>query len=145
MDRFPLDPAVPAQAHALERLETERLAWLGSNGRNGFPHAVPVWFLWHEGAILVFSQPGAAKTKNLRVDPRALFHFEAGADGEDFQLIQGTVEISDEDASQWVERVGEPYLAKYRAGIEGLGWTLDQMAADYSVVLILTPERLIGM
>jgi PPOX class probable F420-dependent enzyme len=147
---FRLDEANAVHARALARLRTEQIGWLGSTGRDGFPHAVPVWFLWHcdaesgGGAALVFSQPGAAKVKNLRADPRALFHLEAGADGEQLQVLQGTAELSAEPTAVWLDRVREAYLAKYGAGIERLGSTAASFAADYSTTIVVRPHKLIA-
>lgn len=144
MTDFRLDPANDVHAKALKRLQTEEIGWLGTNGRDGYPHAVPVWFLWHDGAAYVFSQPKAAKTKNLRVDPRAMLHLEAGADGEQLQVLQGTAEISEFTTTQWLERHGEAYLAKYAKGLENMGWTVQRLADDFSVVIVLRPHKLIA-
>ena len=144
MTDFRLDPSNDVHARALARLESEQIGWLGSNGRNGYPHAVPIWFLWHEGQALIFSPPGAAKTKNLRADPRAMFHLEAGDDGEQLQVLQGLAELSDEPSGVWFERVGDAFFEKYRAGYARLGWSRDDMARDYSVTIVFRPEKLIA-
>lgn len=145
-DSFSLDPAVAREAAALRRLESEHIAWLGSIGRNGYPHAVPVWFLWHEGTAVVFAQPRSAKVKNLRADPKALLHLEAGADGEQMHILQGEVEIAAEPAAGWLAAHGllETYLTKYASGLANLGWDAERMFDDYSSVLILHPHRLIA-
>lgn len=144
MTEFRLDPANDVHARALARLESEQIGWLGSNGRNGYPHAVPVWFLWHEERVLVFSAPGAAKTKNLRADARAMFHLEAGDDGEQLHVLQGVAELSDDPSSVWFERVGDAFFGKYRAGYERLGWSREYMAENYSVAIVFRPEKLIA-
>lgn len=144
MTVFTLDPADERHAKALARLENEEIGWLGTVGRDGFPHAVPLWFLWHDGAAYVFSQPGSVKVKNLRENPRALLHLEAGDDGEQLHVLQGTVELSDEPTVAWLDRIGEPYLAKYAGGIANLGWTNDRMWTEYSTVLIFRPHKLIA-
>ena len=144
MTDFRLDPANDVHARTLESLRTEEIGWLGSNGRDGFPHAVPVWFLWHDDAVLTFSQPHAAKVRNLRADPRAMLHLEAGDDGERMQVLQGTVEISDEPAAAWFERIGDAYLAKYQTGLDNLGWSVERMTGDFSLALILRPHKLIA-
>ncbi|GAA2976306.1 PPOX class probable F420-dependent enzyme [Microbacterium terrae] len=144
MTAFVLDERVERDARALDRLRSEAIGWLGTNGRDGFPHAVPVWFLWHDDAVIVFVQPGSAKAKNLRADARALFHLEAGDDGEQMHVLQGTVEISHADAASWISRIGEAYLGKYATGIAGLGSTPERMWADYSMVVVFRPHKLIA-
>ncbi len=137
------DPADARHQHALDLLRTREIGWLGTNGRNGYPHAVPVWFLWHDDAVLTFSQPHAAKARNLAEDSRAMFQLETAEDGEDWLLLQGVVEFSDESTEAWMDRVGEAYLAKYQAGLDALGWSLARMTGDFSLALILRPNRLI--
>jgi PPOX class probable F420-dependent enzyme len=144
MTDFHLDPSVPRDAAVLARLESEEIGWLGSNGRDGFPHAMPVWFVWHDGAIVTFSQPKAAKTKNLRLDPRALFHLEAGEDGEQVHVFQGTVEFLPETTTEWLARNGAAYRVKYAKGLANLGWTEQRLADDFSVVIAVRPHKLIG-
>jgi PPOX class probable F420-dependent enzyme len=144
MTDFRLDPDDEVHARALQRLRTEQIGWLGSTGRDGYPHAVPIWFLWHDDTIVVFSQPKAAKTKNLRADPRAMLHLEAGEDGEQLQVLQGTAEISDLSTTEWLQRHSDEYVAKYADGLARLGWTMQRMADDYSVVIVIRPHKLIA-
>ena len=141
---FRLDPADDVHARALQRLRTEEIGWLGSTGRNGYPHAVPVWFLWHDGAAITFSQPKAAKVKNLRKNPNALFHLEAGPTGDDMDVMQGTAEISDEPLDAWLDRIGDAYLAKYGAPLQRLGWTPERLFGDYSLPIVFRPHKILS-
>ncbi len=144
MEPFHPDAADPVHARLLDRLRAEEIGWLGSTGRDGYPHAVPVWFLWHDDTVLIFSSPGAAKVKNLRADPRALFHLEGGPRGEHLQLLQGTVEFSDWPTSAWLEQVGDAFLQKYAEGIVEFGATPESFAADYPLALVFRPHKFIG-
>jgi PPOX class probable F420-dependent enzyme len=141
---FALDPAKSSHAAALELLAAREIGWLVSTGRDGFPHAVPVWFLWLDEVVVTFSQPRAAKVRNLEADPRAAFHLEAGDDGEEWLLLQGTAEFSPEPASAWFERIGDVYLEKYQAGLDALGWTPERMYLDFSLVILFRPHKLIS-
>ena len=103
---FVFDPGVRAHARTLERLETEQVAWLGTIGRDGYPHAVPIWFLWQDGRALIMSEPETAKVRNIRAHDRVLLHLEAPAssvltgdmlDTDDEQLV--------DHASRFVARV----------------------------------------
>ena len=60
---FTFDPTNDVHARALSRLESEQIAWIGTTGRDGYPHAVPIWFLWTGGRALVFSEPQRAMTR----------------------------------------------------------------------------------
>ncbi|MEZ3160433.1 pyridoxamine 5'-phosphate oxidase family protein [Microbacterium sp. BWT-B31] len=139
-----LDPAVPLHALALERLESEEVGWLGTAGRDGFPHAVPVWFLWIDGTVVVFVQPRSVKARNLAADPRAVFHLQTEWDGENVQVLQGTAEFSPEPTAVWLERHRAAYLEKYQAGLDRLQWTIDRVIDQYTLAVVLRPHKLIS-
>lgn len=141
---FEFDPGDPVHARSLARLESERIGWLGTVGRDGYPHAVPIWFLWHEGRVLIFSEPRTAKVRDIRENDRVLLHLEAGADGERFTVMKGVAALSPDPASEWLDRVGEAYGQKYRSGLAGLKLTLPEMAARYSVVIEIIPHKLLA-
>jgi len=141
---FAFDPAVRAHARALELLDTREIGWLATNGRNGYPHAVPVWFVWHDGAVLTFSQPHAAKARNLEADRRAPFQLETSEDGEEWLLLQGDVEILAEPTAVWIEAVRGRYLEKYQTGLDALGWPLERIIDDFSLALAFRPHKLIS-
>lgn len=137
-----LDPANAVHARAIARLRDEQIAWIISIRPNGFPHAVPVWFLWHDNQVIIFSEPGTVKLHNMRANPHALVHLEAGPAGEYLTVLQGLAEISDQPATAWIDRIGDAYGTKYATGLAGLKLTLQQMAAQYSVVTCVTPTKL---
>jgi len=139
-----LDPANDIHARAQARLDTEQIAWFATVGRDGFPHAVPVWFLEHGDRILVLSRPATAKVHNLRDNPHAMMHLEGGPDGEHLTVLQGTAAISDRSAIEWMPELAPAYEAKYRSGLKGIGLTMDTMAEQYSAVIEFTPAKLIA-
>lgn len=141
---FAFDRANDVHARALRRLETEQVAWFGTIGRDGYPHAVPIWFLWRDGRALIMSEPETAKVRNLRAHDRVLLHLEAGADGEQLTVLRGTAAISPEPSSAWVERIGDAYTAKYDAWLQRLGLTTATMAERYSVLIEVTPHKLVA-
>ncbi|SFR83727.1 PPOX class probable F420-dependent enzyme, Rv3369 family [Agromyces sp. CF514] len=141
---FAFDPENEVHARALVRLTNERIAWFGSTSRNGYPHSVPVWFLWHEGAVVILSEPGAVKVRNASRDPRVLVHLESGHDEEQLTVLQGTVEVLNDAATAWLPAIGDAYLEKYEHDLPPLKLTLEGMAAKYSTILRVTPEKLIA-
>lgn len=141
---FAFDPANDIHSRALRRLESETVAWLGTIGRDGYPHAVPIWFLWHEGRALIMSEPETAKVRNVRVNDRVLLHLEAGADGEQLTVLRGTASISPEPSRAWLDRIGGAYTAKYDALLQRLGLTTETMAAKYSLLIEVAPHKLLA-
>lgn len=141
---FAFDPSNEVHARTLARLESEQVAWFGTVGRDGFPHAVPIWFLWRDGRALIMSEPATAKVRNLRADDRVLLHLEAGEDGEQLSVLRGIAAISPEPSTEWLPRIADAYTAKYDAWLERLNLTTETMAARYSALIEFTPVKLIA-
>jgi PPOX class probable F420-dependent enzyme len=60
------------------RLRHNLIAWLTSVRPDGQPVSVPVWFLVRDDStILVYSQPGKAKLRNLAGNPRVSLALDA--------------------------------------------------------------------
>jgi PPOX class probable F420-dependent enzyme len=140
---FAFDPADKAHARGLERLRSEQVAWFGTIGRDGFPHSMPIWFLWRDGRALIMSQPHSAKVRNLRENDRAIFHLESGDDGEQWTVLRGTAAVSPEPSVQWLDRIADEYTAKYDEWMQRLGLTTESMAEHYSALIEFTPVKAI--
>ncbi|WP_169583410.1 MULTISPECIES: pyridoxamine 5'-phosphate oxidase family protein [Microbacterium] len=141
---FVFDPADKAHARTLARLESEQVAWIGTNGRDGYPHAVPVWFLWLGDRAIVLSEPATVKVRNLQADPKVLLHLEAGPDGEQLSVLRGTTTLFPGAGPAWRERIGAEYDAKYGEWMLRLGLPGEAMFARYSTVIEITPVTLIA-
>ena len=61
-----LDPHDAKHAAALERLATEKIGWLTTVDPDGQPQASPIWFLWDDGEVLLFSDRGRGATATSR-------------------------------------------------------------------------------
>ena len=109
------------------------------NGR-GAPQPSPIWFLWDEGSILLYSQPETAKLRNIAANPRVAMHLPADAVGDDVVIVSGRAEVSDDPPAHDLPR----YLDKYGELIERNGWTPESFAADYSVPVRIRPTGLRG-
>ena len=124
---------------AKERLASETVIWLTTVDTHGTPQPRPVWFVWDEDAIVIYSQAKAKKLQHIRQNPNVSLHFDSGAHGEDIQVFLGTAEIVENPipANQ-----NTAYIDKYRRGIHGLGYTEQVFAKEYAVEIRMTPTRL---
>ena len=50
-----LDGSTKTGARALERLETEVIGWLTTTNPDGQPQSSPIWFLWTNEDVLIYS------------------------------------------------------------------------------------------
>ena len=131
----------PAEVVA-SRLETDIIGWLATVRRDGRLHAVPVWFLWWDGRVLVMSEPNTVKVANVRRDPAALFHLHADATGNGIVVLNGTAAISDRNFTEWLPQLRAAYSTKYADAMVNFGMGLDAIAEQYSTVIELTPQSL---
>jgi PPOX class probable F420-dependent enzyme len=121
-----------------ERSTTALFLWLTTVTAQGQPQSSPVWFLWDDvDGFLIYSQPGAAKVRNLRVNPRVSLSFPTDGSASTYATIEGVAELLDGPPSDRVPA----YLEKYEALIAGEGWTIEWLAGEYSQPIRVVPTR----
>jgi pyridoxamine 5'-phosphate oxidase-like protein len=77
-------------AWAEQRLIASRNYWVVSAWPDGRPHAMPVWGMWHEGALWFSSSKLSRKSKNLTADPRCVVSTE---DAENPVVVEGVADL----------------------------------------------------
>lgn len=138
---FTIDSSTDFGKRIARQLDDERVVWLTTVGKSGTPAPNPVWFLWHDGEVLISSQPDQAKLRNIAGHPQVTVNFNATHSGGDVGVIAGTAVI---DESPISGDALAAYNAKYGDDIAGLGMTTDQFHASYSVLIRITPGKLRG-
>ena len=78
MSRRDLIKMTPEEVQAF--LAEEMTVTCATNGRNGFPHLMPLWYVLRDGRIWAWTYAKSQKTKNLERDPRATLQVETGID-----------------------------------------------------------------
>src|SRR4051812_14784993 len=59
-------------------LEEQRTVTCATNGRHGFPHLMPLWYVLRDDRIWAWTYAKSQKVRNLERDPRATLQVEAG-------------------------------------------------------------------
>jgi PPOX class probable F420-dependent enzyme len=62
------------------RLTSSRDYWIATVWPDGRPHLMPVWAVWHEGALWFSSGERSRKARNLRADPRCSISTDSGSE-----------------------------------------------------------------
>ncbi|HVB75840.1 MAG TPA: TIGR03667 family PPOX class F420-dependent oxidoreductase [Ktedonobacteraceae bacterium] len=138
---MPLDISNPKDAHVDERLRNEPMIWLSTVRPDGRPHLVPVWFFWNGETITIYSQPANQKMRNLQHNPNVALALNTSDDGDDVVIVEGKAEL----LGQSTMTMNNPaYLEKYDTHIKNMQADPEQMAADYSEVIRVTPTRFIS-
>jgi PPOX class probable F420-dependent enzyme len=83
----------PEEARAF--LEEERTLTCATNGRDGFPHLMPLWYVLRDGRIWAWTYAKSQKVKNLERDPRATLQVETGVEYAELRgvMLRCDVEI----------------------------------------------------
>lgn len=134
-----LDPAVPADAHAAQRLATETVIWLGTVGADGRPHTVPVWFAWDDPKVTIFSRPDTAKVAHLRTHDLVTVALDTAEQGTDVVTGGGRAKLSELGK---VEKALDAFGRKYAPRLDGQ--PLDAWLMTFSTPIVVTLDRLVA-
>ena len=132
------DTTTGAGKRAEARLKEEEIAWMTTVRSDGQPQTVPVWFLWDEEGILIYSQPNRQKLKNLSRNPHVGLNLNSDAQGGNVVRLEGTATIAD-DAPPSSEVPS--YVEKYRESIARIGFDVEGFSREYSIPVWVTPSR----
>jgi len=122
------------------RLRTNLMAWLTTVNSSGRPDCVPVWFLLRDDdSILVYSQPGKAKLRNIAANPHVAFGLDVTDIGRDIIRVEGTaVHLPGHPPADQVPE----YASKYTERIGAIFGTAERFAQTFSEAIVITPTRL---
>ena len=134
------DMSVVLQPHVEERLRSDRMVWLTTVRPNGRPHTIPVWFIWENATILIFSKVKTQKVRNLHQNHSVMLALDDTKNGRDVVILEGTAELLERGEGH---DALEAYSEKYREGLQRIGVTAEQFTMLYSQPIRVTPIRLI--
>ena len=104
----------PGEAQAF--LEEQKTVTCATNGRDGFPHLMPLWYVLREGRQWGWTYAKSQKTKNLEREPRATLLVEAGLDYAELRgvmlrcdvVLHRELEVIEGIAMELVDRYSGP-------------------------------------
>lgn len=111
------------------------------------PVAVPIWYEYDDGAVWMVTLPGSVHGRILQRTGRATLTVHAESYGESrteerYVIVEGPIEITDEDIEPRVRRIRSHYYTGARAR-EWVERPLDDFTRTQRVT-VLRPERLSG-
>jgi PPOX class probable F420-dependent enzyme len=94
----------------------ERVVVCATNGRDGFPHLMPLWYVVREGELWAWTYARSQKVRNLERDPRATLQVEAGVEYAELRgvMLKCDVEIARGVAD--VAALGAEIFTRYGGG-----------------------------
>lgn len=132
------DPTTKAGARTIERLDRELIGWLTTTNPDGQPQSSPIWFLWLDGEVLIYSGKRAPRNGNVADRPLVAFNLNTDAVGGDVVTMEGEalVDLTHAPADQV-----PAYVAKYQGLLDDYGWTPEYFAAEYPLAIRVRPTR----
>lgn len=132
------DTGSDADVHALARLGSDMIGWLTTVTPDGQPQTFPIWFLWDQGEVLVYSDRRAKRNLNIRANPRVSLHLNDDGGGGDIVLVEGEARI---DESTPAPEDNGAYNAKYGEWIRDQFTTAEEFMSVYNVPVRIRPTR----
>jgi len=79
-------------------MDEGRTAMLATNGRDGYPHLIAMWYAVKDGDLVMTTYGKSQKVQNIRRDPRATMMWESGTAYNKLAgvMIRGRAEIVDD-------------------------------------------------
>ena len=107
----------PEEAAAF--LAEEKTVTCATNGRHGFPHLMPLWYVLREGRIWAWTYAKSQKVRNLERDPRATLQVETGIEYAELRgvMLRCRLEICTA-TSRTVTDFGMELVERYSGGGE---------------------------
>jgi hypothetical protein len=104
----------PEEAQAF--FEEQKTVTCATNGRDGFPHLMPLWYVLRDTRLWGWTYAKSQKTKNLERDPRATLLVEAGIDYAELRgvmlrcdvVVHRELEVIEGIAMELVDRYSGP-------------------------------------
>jgi PPOX class probable F420-dependent enzyme len=100
-------------------LDQQRTVVVATNGRDGWPHLMPLWYTVRGGELWSWTYARSQKVKNLERDERVTLQVE---DGETYDQLRGVMVKARARLHRDVETVtafGLELFARYTGGGEG--------------------------
>ena len=104
---------------------------------NGSPHAIPVWYEYTDGEFIVFTSSTFQRVKNLERDSRAAITISTHDVPYMYVSAEGPVSITSEGVAETGLSIARRYMG------EDAQQFLDDVYDEHSVLLRLTPERIL--
>ncbi|MER7175449.1 PPOX class F420-dependent oxidoreductase [Streptomyces mesophilus] len=131
--------ALTLSSAARRLLEAPNPAILATINPDGSPQTSPVWVGLDGDDLVIASQAGRRKDKNLQRDPRVSLTVYDAADPQQYIEVRGTAAISEDVGRRLTIELDEQY--------EGPGagdWALTLGPEVVRIVIRITPERVVG-
>ena len=97
-------------------LDEERTVICATNGQDGFPHLMPLWYVMRGDEVWSWTFAKSQKVRNLERDPRASLQVEAGERYEELRGVLLKCDVAVHRQTERVAELGTELFSRYRPG-----------------------------
>ena len=120
-------------------LDEERTVVCATNGRNGYPHLMPLWYVVREGCLWAWTFAKSQKVKNLERDARATVQVAAGAAYQELRGVMFECDVTLHQDLDVVTELGLEIFGRYSGDASG------QVADDVREMVQGQAAKRVGM
>jgi PPOX class probable F420-dependent enzyme len=106
---------------------------------DGSPHLAPIWYEYADGVFYFWTAANSVKVRNLRRQPRAVVCVASHEEPYQYVIAEGDCVVSDSELPRRCYSISQRYYGEAR----GSEFARRDLQHNSSVVLVLTPDRLI--
>ncbi len=118
---------MPSRRDAIQLTDDEVLAFLeaqrtlicATNGRDGWPHLMPLWYVVRDGELWAWTFAKSQKVRNLERDARATVQIETGESYDQLRGVMFECEVALHRDLETVTGVGMELATRYGGGGDG--------------------------
>jgi general stress protein 26 len=110
------DQIVMSAREADDFLADRLVLTCATNGRNGWPHLMPLWYVIRDGELWSWTYAKSQKVVNLRRDARCTIQVEAGTEYSELRGVMLECEAVIHDDPDVVAPLGAEIAARYGGG-----------------------------
>jgi PPOX class probable F420-dependent enzyme len=99
-------------------LDEERTVVCATNGRDGWPHLMPLWYVVRERRLWAWTYASSQKARNLERDARATLQVEAGETYDQLRGVMFKCDVTIHRDADAVTALGIELFTRYGGGGE---------------------------
>jgi general stress protein 26 len=107
------DQIVMSAQEAADFLAQGRVVTCATNGRDGWPHLMPLWYVIRDGELWSWTYRKSQKVANLRRDTRCTLQVETGGDYSELRGVMLACEVVIHDDIETVAPLGAAIASRY--------------------------------
>jgi PPOX class probable F420-dependent enzyme len=97
-------------------LDEQRTVICATNGRDGWPHLMPLWYVMRDGRLWSWTYAKSQKTRNLERDARATCQVETGEQYDQLRGVMFRCDVTLHRDTEDVAALGLEIFERYTGG-----------------------------